>query len=29
MRLLIGGSSSKVFHLKEFADKLATYGTEC
>ena len=29
MRLLIGGSSSKLFHLKEFADVLGNFGVEC
>ncbi len=28
-RLLIGGSSSKLFHLKEFADVLGNFGVEC
>jgi hypothetical protein len=28
-RLLIGGSSSKLFHLKEFADVLENFGVEC
>lgn len=28
-RLLIGGSSSKLFHLKEFADSLENLGVEC
>ncbi len=28
-RLLIGGSSSKLFHLKEFADILGNFGVEC
>ena len=29
MRLLIGGSSSKFFHLKDFADELENIGIEC
>ena len=29
MRLLIGGSSSKFFHLKDFADELENLGIEC
>ena len=29
MRLLIGGSSSKIFHLKEFSDALEKIGIEC
>ena len=29
MRLLIGGSSSKIFHLKEFSDSLQKIGVEC
>ena len=29
MRLLIGGSSSKFFHLKNFADELENLGIEC
>lgn len=29
MRLLIGGSSSKLFHLKEFANTLNHFGHEC
>ena len=29
MRLLIGGSSSKIFHLKEFSDSLERIGVEC
>ena len=29
MRLLIGGSSSKFFHLKDFADGLENLGIEC
>lgn len=29
MRLLIGGSSSKLFHLNEFSANLAKYGIEC
>ena len=29
MRLLIGGSSSKFFHLKEFTDELENLGIEC
>ena len=28
MKLLIGGSSSKIFHLKEFADALNSFGVE-
>lgn len=28
-RLLIGGSSSKLFHLREFADALISFGIEC
>ena len=28
-RLLIGGSPSKIFHLKEFSKKLETLGVEC
>jgi len=28
-RLLIGGSSSKLFHLKEFAETLGNFGIEC
>ena len=28
-RLLIGGSSSKMFHLNEFANMLNTIGMEC
>lgn len=28
MRLLIGGSPSKLFHLKEFSDELAKFGVE-
>ena len=28
MKLLIGASSSKIFHLKEFAKKLEEYGVE-
>ena len=28
MKLLIGGSSSKIFHLKEFAKKLEEYHIE-
>tara|TARA_Y100000996_G_scaffold313305_1_gene249519 strand:+ start:289 stop:642 length:354 start_codon:yes stop_codon:yes gene_type:complete len=28
LRLLIGASSSKIFHLKEFAKKLERYGVE-
>jgi len=28
-RLLIGGSSSKLFHLREFADTLNEFGIEC
>lgn len=28
MRLLIGGSPSKLFHLKEFSDELARFGVE-
>ena len=29
LRLLIGGSSSKIFHLKEFSDSLERIGVEC
>ena len=29
MRLLIGGSSSKIFHLKDFQDALVKLGVEC
>ena len=29
MRLLIGGSPSKIFHLKEFKDALIKLGIEC
>ena len=29
MKLLIGGSSSKFFHLKDFADGLENLGVEC
>ena len=29
MRLLIGGSPSKIFHLKEFEDALIKLGIEC
>ena len=29
MKLLIGGSSSKFFHLKDFADELENIGIEC
>jgi len=29
LRLLIGGSSSKIFHLKEFSDALEKIGIEC
>ena len=29
MKLLIGGSSSKFFHLKDFADELENLGIEC
>jgi len=29
LRLLIGGSSSKFFHLKDFADELENFGIEC
>ncbi len=29
MRLLIGGAEAKLFHLKEFAKKLANYDCEC
>lgn len=29
MRLLIGGASSKLFHLKEFGDILSHFGVEC
>ena len=29
MRLLIGGSTSKMFHLKEFADALTNLGVDC
>jgi len=29
LRLLIGGSSSKFFHLKDFADGLENLGIEC
>ena len=29
MRLLIGGSSSKFFHLNDFADELENLGIEC
>ena len=28
MRILIGGSTSKIFHLKEFQDKLIEVGVE-
>ena len=28
-KLLIGGSSSKLFHLREFADTLSQFGIEC
>ena len=29
MRLLIGGSSSKIFHLKEFSNSLERIGIQC
>ena len=29
LKLLIGASSSKIFHLKEFADKLKKKDVEC
>ena len=29
MRLLIGASSSKIFHLKEFAENLEKNNVEC
>ena len=29
LRLLIGGSSSKIFHLKEFSNSLERIGVEC
>ena len=29
MRLLIGGSPSKIFHLKDFQDALVKLGVEC
>ncbi len=29
MKLLIGGSPTKIFHLKEFGEKLETMGVEC
>ena len=29
MKLLVGGSSSKLFHLKEFAGNLEKKGIEC
>ena len=29
MKLLIGGSSSKFFHLKDFTDELENIGIEC
>ena len=29
MKLLIGGSSSRIFHLKEFAQNLEKNNTEC
>ena len=28
MRLLIGGASSKIFHLKEFGEAISKYGIE-
>ena len=29
MRLLIGGSTSKIFHLKEFVNALSDLGVDC
>ena len=29
LKLLIGGSSSKIFHLKEFSNSLERIGVEC
>ena len=29
LKLLIGGSSSKIFHLKEFSNSLEKIGVEC
>ena len=29
MKILIGGSPTKMFHLKEFADALTNLGVEC
>ena len=29
MKLLIGGSTSKIFHLKEFANALTNLGVDC